>query len=492
MKRLLILGLLASGLASMAKAQTCDCPSIPEISRGEPGILWRGSTPIGLEEMAHIAAPALWFSLDEPLLWTTETRSIPNPHPCDPAGEPAPTEEGHGRSGVVYYQPSVIKLRPDAEPVTWPEDDPQFFEKVDSFIIKYYFYYIQDFGTGGHAHDVEVAAFALVPEKTPEGCYQLRLQQVTAYAHGVDWYNNIMEARRDMRWPVALFVEEGKHASCPDRNNDGIYTPGYDVTKHVNDAWGVRDVLGQDVLQGASFKASMTKARIADLRMRPPEVPGLCPTLPSDAARKEEYLGRYELRPAHSISICDEVTEGKDHLASMMKTHGFGTEHQPTQYGASKLRDVAQEIKGPASIVPSVSLRRDAGPHLGLSFLLKGLDGGEFWLVPKFNFMFRDRYSAEGLITPSASRWVDWYLTLGAEYLREKTEEVDGATVVTRDDDFDWAIEWGWKFRFRAPSKIRPFLLGYHFGGLRVGIRANGFDGLNSPRITAELGAGVW
>jgi hypothetical protein len=393
---------------------------------------------------------------------------------------------------VVYYQPSVIRLREGALPVTWPEDDPQFFDKVDSFVIKYYFYYQQDLGTGGHAHDLEVAAFALAPERTPEGCYQIRLQQVTAYAHGVDWYNNIMEARRDLRWPVALFVEEGKHATCPDRNNDGVYTPGYDVTRHVNDAWGVRDVLGQDVLQGAAYKASMTKTRIADLRMRPPEVPDLCPSPPSDAARKEEFLGRYELRPARTISMCDDVTEDPKHLASMMKYHGFGADHQPEQYEANALRDVASKIDSPASIIPSVSLRRDGSSRLGFSFLLRGLDRGEFWLVPKFNFIRKERLSIEALVTPSASRWADWYFALGAEYLREKSEEVDGEKVVTRESEWDYAIEWGYKFRFRAPSKIRPFLLGYQFGGLRVGIRANGFDALSSPRLIFEIGAGVW
>jgi hypothetical protein len=236
----------------------------------------------------------------------------------------------------------------------------------------------------------------------------------------------------------------------------------------------------------------MTKTRIPDLRMRPPEVPDLCPSLPSDAARKEEFLGRYELRPAHTISICDEVTEGKKHLATMMKDHGFGTEHQPEQYEANALLDVAKGINSPASIVPSICLRRDGGPKLGISFLLRGLDGGEFWLVPKFNLMFQERYSAEAMVTPSASRWIDWYFALGAEYLREKSETVNGEKIVTRDDDWDYGIEWGWKFRFRAPSKIRPFLLGYHFGGMRVGIRANGFDDLDKTRIIVEIGAGVW
>ena len=41
---------------------------------------------------------------------------------------------------------------------------------------------------------------------------------------------------------VTLLVEEGKHAVAPDRNADGVYTPGYDVNKRIKDAWGVRDV----------------------------------------------------------------------------------------------------------------------------------------------------------------------------------------------------------------------------------------------------------
>ena len=54
-----------------------------------------------------------------------------------------------------------------------------------------------------------------------------------------------------MVFPVRVLVEEGKHASILDRNGDGVYTPGYDVNSRVNDAWGLRDVLGSSVLMGA-------------------------------------------------------------------------------------------------------------------------------------------------------------------------------------------------------------------------------------------------
>jgi len=49
-----------------------------------------------------------------------------------------------------------------------------------------------------------------------------------------------------------VLVEEGKHASCTDRSADGHYTPGFDVTERVNDAWGVRDTLAREVGSGAS------------------------------------------------------------------------------------------------------------------------------------------------------------------------------------------------------------------------------------------------
>ena len=56
-----------------------------------------------------------------------------------------------------------------------------------------------------------------------------------------------------MVFPIRVLVEEGKHASILDRNADGVYTPGYDVNARVNDAWGLRDVLGSSVLMGSGF-----------------------------------------------------------------------------------------------------------------------------------------------------------------------------------------------------------------------------------------------
>ena len=56
-------------------------------------------------------------------------------------------------------------------------------------------------------------------------------------------------------------MEEGKHASCTDRNGDGIYTPGYDVNIDATDAWGVRDIIRSGRVPASSFRAEMAKPR---------------------------------------------------------------------------------------------------------------------------------------------------------------------------------------------------------------------------------------
>jgi hypothetical protein len=58
----------------------------------------------------------------------------------------------------------------------------------------------------------------------------------------------------------------------------------------------------------------------------------------------------------------------------------------------------------------------------------------------------------------------------------------------------DWKItvETGIKFRARIPAKVRPFVLGYSFGGLRFGLQALGFRQVDQFRFIWEIGAGAW
>ncbi len=474
---LAIMGLLALS-SSLASAQECECPD-PLNREREPGVIWRGPQPVALAEVAAIAAPILWFSPDEPLLYG-EGGLPPEAHPCDP--EPA-------ESSVVYYQPRIIRLFSGDEPLTEPvETDPDFFSKVASLNLRYYFYYREDVGVGGHMHDLEVAECHIVPSRSLDGCYELRVSRVVGLAHGVDWYSNILDVEWDTRFPITLLVEESKHASCPDRNGDGIYTPGYDVNVHINDAWGVRDVLGSGALLGSSYEAAMTKPRNLADRVGPRVHDDLCGSLPgsNDAIPIERH---YDLRPGSSIVMC-EIPHG-DHLAAMMKDHGMGRAAKPTQYEANSIKDLGQPFKKHTSIVPGISYRYDGATYGGFSVLLRGASLGEFWVVPKFNLQ-RLSLSGELLFTASASRWVDWYFTFGAERFDKRTKKVDGEEIVISDAAWREALEIGIKFRFRAPGKLRYGFLGYGFGGLRLGVRANELHRLQSPRVVVEIGAGVW
>jgi len=150
--------------------------------------------------------------------------------------------------------------------------------------------------------------------------------KTTAFAHGTDWYSNelIIEDDLGIRVPIVLFVEEGKHATCPDRNADGIYTPGYDVNVRINDAWGVRDVFGSGWLIDPSFNSAMFKPRWPQFAVLPPESSQAChahtffSSIPKDDPSYGEILGRYELRPANTVVMCDDVPPDREFLLGMM------------------------------------------------------------------------------------------------------------------------------------------------------------------------------
>ena len=453
--------------------------------RGNPdyvsGVVWKGEGPdLQLRDIVELLAPILWFSTDEPLITQYEDALLPHAHPCDPIQE----------DGVVYYQVRKIRLAGREEVLLPVEENPDFFEKVNSFTLRYFFYYREDIGLGSHFHDLELAEFEVFLEQTPDGCYQVRLQSVTGFAHGVDWYSNQLVVEEDTRYPLTLFVEEGKHASCPDRNADGLYTPGYDVNKRVNDAWGVRDILRTGYLMGSGFKTSMFKTREYDHRVLPPETPhDFVKTGNSSMERSAEHLGRYALRQADGISECEDMEPERERLIKMMRDHQFGSDYPPDQYNYDITNKLVEPLYGTNSLVPAISLRYDR--TLGASFMLRGLDLGEGYLVPKINLNAYD-VSLEALFTPSASSFFSWYLAGGIGYEKVRLRNDSGDLV--RQDNATWNLvtEMGIKFRVRLKGKWRIACLGYQFAGLRAGIRNSGFRDLDSLRYIIEIGAGVW
>jgi len=326
----------------------------------------------------------------------------------------------------------------------------------------------------------------------------VRLASIEALAHGSRWYSNILRVQRDLRYPVALAVEEGKHAPAPDRNADGSYMRGYDVTNRVNDAWGVRDTLGQGVLLSSAYAAEMTRQRIAAYRLMPPESPFLQVTSRQRSYRDgEPSLGHYELRPANTVTTCAEIAPPRALLIRMMSQHRFGSDELPSQHQAGSADQALSELSRPdAWLSPSFRL---AGRAIGAAFVFKGLDLREGWIVPRATFSNQD-VTAEVMFTPSASRWADYYVSGGARRQYVTTRETrtfdteqgprEIATIMT--PSWNIVVETGVKFRANLPSRMRPFVLGYTFGGMRFGVQALGFSQIDQLRFIWEVGAGAW
>jgi hypothetical protein len=181
----------------------------------------------------------------------------------------------------------------------------------------------------------------------------------------------------------------------------------------------------------------------------------------------------------------------------MMADHRFGRDQLPTQYQAGSVTRALSELSLPDSWL-SASLRV-TGRTLGAAFIFKGKDLREGWIAPRVTVSKRDA-TAELLFTPSASRWADYYLSGGARRqfvtIRESrtldTEQGPQEINVLLPPNWKIAVETGVKLRVTLPAKLRPFVLGYTFGGMRFGVQALGFKRVDQLRFIWELGAGAW
>jgi hypothetical protein len=453
----------------------CECPA-----RGDPGtpagVVWQGPPAgMGLRELAQLLAPILWFSSDEPLLVLRQDLAIPQAHPCDRSSTAA----------VVYYQATDIVLRGSERVQERPEEDPRFLQKVDHFVLRYFFYYEEDWGLGPHAHDLEVVNLYVYLDRMDLECYRVRIPRIEGLAHGLDWYSNILRVQRDTALPFTILVEEGKHANCPDRNADGVYTPGYDVNVRVNDAWGLRDVVGSSVLLGSRYSASMSKPREPRFRLFPPV--SAIPMCTDNGHRLlgagVESLGRYEIRPAASVPSCQPAGPEPERLLSMMRSHRFGAAWPARQYDS----DLEKELSDPENVTRWISAinARVESKRAGVIVQGPGFDMREAWLVPRAHV--GRGWFVDALVTPSASRWADWYAAAGFEQLRRNdTQSGDRETIR------GFASEVGVKFRVILPGRARWAVMGYRFGGVRIGVRAHGFSRLQHPRLVLEIGAGAF
>jgi hypothetical protein len=446
-------------------------------------------------EYAALCAPILWLSPDEPNLEGRkgEDINVPMAFPFqDQPGNP-----------VVYYRIRTLLVRADQEEDIIIEDDPERidtrvnFSQIAGVDLDYFFYYPSEEGLSAHKHDVEAVYMKTFIQRCDQ-CetthYGLRIDRTIAKAHGILWYDNTLVTDKYTQLPMTILVEEGKHASCPDKNQDGIYTPTYDVNRRVNDAWGVRDIMRSGGLYSGGWQGWMAKVRTPEYRVFPPYVE----QLESHAKYVVDGVyapgnAIYELRPFPR----SEPAEAYDpHLTHFISDKG--SEDWPEIVSDTDFNKFGRWLDEDKFINSySLSLRIDGLNYgsrdktLGLSLVFPLLvvknvadPVGGGWFVNRVylkDYKLRD-IAWNLMYTTSASRWIDGYFAFGWEW--------------DRDDDrvlhTDQMTEAGIKMRFNLNATRLRFLsvLGTDFWGVRMGIKNKGFFNWESIGYAIEFGAG--
>ena len=457
--------------------------------RDLPGVVWYGGDSLmTASKMAALVAPILWYSPDEPLLQEADGKEIMIP-------EPFPFE-GTASGPVSYYRVRTVKGGVGQTGAWTP--DPEIrgegvidLDRTNAVEIDFFFYYSSEEGLGAHEHDVESTEFQLAIwelDHCEAGCrYAISVPRVNAKAHGLLWYDNTLEIDKYAVFPMTILVEEGKHASCTDKNGDGYYTPGFDVNKRVNDAWGIRDVMRGGALFTGGFQSWFVKVRTPDHRVFPP--------LPEDSPLRYRLSGDdgtfapenavYELRP---FPHPDEAA-ADPHLVPFIADKGDPDWPEVDQDTA--LKDLGGLFDG-ENFAKSLSVAVRTDGDWGVSFvfpllIFKNIQDpmGGGWIMNRL--YFKDKKLRDVgwniLYSPSASRWIDGYAAFGVEWDYGESRQYLGA---------DWMFETGIKFRANINHSPLRFMskFGTDFWGLRMGLKAKGLLPVNEWAYVLELGAG--
>lgn len=438
-----------------------------------------------IEELAAYCGPILWFSPDEPLLEGIAAHDIriPTAFPFETA--PA--------APVVYYRLRKILERSHGPGEAYvPDADDRGrsrlnLRQIAGIDLDYFFYYPSEEGFGGHQHDVESTEMKLAiwqREQCDDCPLSIIIAMVNCKAHGVLWYDNTLDVDEYTRFPMTVLVEEGKHAGCTDKNGDGYYTPGYDVNRRVNDAWGVRDVIRSGGLFAGSFQSWFAKVRNPSHRIFPP--------LPSDSPLRDRFTEngqyaadqvQYQLRPFPHPDLA------KDDVKLLPFIADKGDPDWPEVASTSDFKNFYRWIEHESFLKSvSLSLRMDGRAGFSVVFPLfifwhlpDPVAGG--WIVNRVYLMdakLRD-FGWNVLYTTSASRWLDGYMAVG--YERDEDDLAQARRF--------WVLETGIKFRANIRHSPLAFLAKFtDFWGIRAGLQASGLLPVRRFTYVIEVGGG--
>lgn len=439
------------------------------------------NSKLSIQKLASLCGPAFWFSPDEPELGRNYDEdssfiSIPEPYPCNDTNIKY-------RKPVVYYQVNNIEyLENDNDAVLNKRDTSAVIDlnKIESFTIYYTHYYRYEIGVGKHPHDNEqVKLFLNVKidsSQLNKKRYKVTFEKVIAYAHDQFWYDNMFELDKEdninMKIPLHILVEEGKHASCPDINADGYYSPGYDVNVRTSDAWGIRDVIRTDKLYTAYYQSWMTKVR------SPKQI--IFPPLPKESPYLDSSYPSYELRliPAKKdINKCNDRVLASDFKNYIKEDRDYYSSEFWREFKYSYAFSYRYDQKSFFTITFPLLLIKNIEPYILEGWLVHRLS---FYQWP-FRWPFYNAYipniQYSLLYTPSASRFLDPYISGGLEYA-EKVKP-------------GYVFETGLKFRFNTRCPILQYW-GKDFLGIRLGIKYKVSKNavINSLNMIFEIGLG--
>jgi len=469
------------------------------------GIIWKGKKSIiSFRDLASYAAPMLWFSPDEILLYKKNgDKQIPNAFPFEVQGDKPIV---YFKLRRVYGEDQLTSIiNPDIENANLKLLDLNSVRAID---LDFYYYFKEETGPTAHQHDIESITLqiqVMAPIECTDYNFAINVKKVIGRAHGNHWYNNVFTVDEQTSFPLSILIEEGKHASCTDKNSDGIYTPTYDVTERINDAWGVRDIITSGRLVTGGFQAWMAKRRDLSSIVFPP-VPENSPDYESFIDRYGEYLdgSTYELRPYPYYKQLKEdkkIDKSLDYFMKEKKPHDWP--HFDRVSGSAIVKQWIKEEKSYSSL--SLAYRWDDSQRISFSFpllLFRNFEapktGG--WLYNKvylgdFDSVIKDNeFEFEKLVghqitySSSASKWVDTYVGLGYE-IYDKDPDKNR----TQYDAF-FVSEAGIKLRLNIARTPLRFLrhLGTDFWGIRIGWKNLGFSPFVNSGFVVEVGAGVF
>ena len=492
---LLLLFALTGPLSAAETTETPDSGSACKFDNAYGIIAAGANTQLTFQQYANLCAPILWLSPDEPNLHETSGKDIRVPMAF-------PFQE-QADSPVVYYRLRTLLVRADQDDDAIVEENADRintmvdFRQIAGVDMDFFFFYPSEEGLGAHTYDVEAVYMKTFIQRC-ENCgpthYALRLDRTIAKAHGVLWYDNTLVTDKYTEFPITILVEEGKHASCPDKNQDGIYTPTYDVNRRVNDAWGIRDIMRSGGLYSGSWQSWMAKIRTPQYRVFPPflEGLGLHDKFVVDGVYAPDNA-IYELRPFPRSAPAEAYDPHLTHFIA-----DKGSEDWPEIVGDTDMTSFTRWMDEDQFINSySLSLRLEGlnygskNTTIGLSLVLPLLivknvpdPVGGGWFVNRIYFKdkkLRD-FSWNLMYTTSASRWMDGYFAAGWEWDKDDEGVMHNDTMT----------EAGIKMRFNLSTTPLKFLrvLGTDFWGVRFGMKNEGF--LNWDRIgyAIEFGAG--